>query len=223
MQIGDYVIKPKDKKTESELVEFLKFNDFKYCKRFENNSLNGDYVIVVNTVHKFYFTIDKFYIITETAMDEREFYKKVNYLSDEVAFEKIFSDDEDLVYEGYTACGYPYGFGRLYFDNGNIYQEGIFDFKGLREGKEYYYNGQLKFEGIWSMTNGYGPNAPRIGNVYDEKGKMVFSGKFEIKKGGVGWPMIKYPSGYRNNEKNRPDIKYIRGPVLLELEKLKKK
>lgn len=176
--------------------------------------MNNDYLIVINVIHRFYFTLDKFFITSQRPMNEGDFYRNINYFSDDVEYEEIFDDEGNLVYEGYAACGYPFGLGRLYFDNGNVYQEGIFDIKGLKMGKEYYYNGQLKFEGIWSLTNGYGPNAPKFGNVYDESGKPVFSGLFELKRGGVGYPMIKYPLGYRNIEKKRPDIKYIRGEVL---------
>ena len=44
---------------------------------------------------------------------------------------------------------------------------------------------------------------------YHEDGELIFTGKFEIKKGGVGWPMIKHPNNYNANEKNKPEIKYI--------------
>ena len=38
----------------------------------------------------------------------------------------------------------------------------------------------------------------------------MFSGKFEIIRGGVGYPMIKHPRGYGLIEKDRPKIEYIR-------------
>ena len=41
---------------------------------------------------------------------------------------------------------------------------------------------RLKFEGIWSITIGYESNVPYKGSFFDENGKLVFSGKFEINK-----------------------------------------
>ena len=205
MQVGEYAVTPSH---ELELLEFLKFNGFKHNSRLDNNPSNREYVIVVNVVKRFYFIADRFFIYPHIV--EEEFYRKINhYPKENIEFKKLFDDEGRLLYEGYTLNDHPYGLGKLYFDNGNIYQDGVFDIKGIKLGKEHYYSGQVKFEGSWSITMGYGPNAPRQGNVYDENGEMTFTGKFEIKKGGVGWPMIKHPTGYRNNEKNKPDIDYI--------------
>ena len=113
-----------------------------------------------------------------------------------------------MIYEGYTVLEKPYGLGTAYYSNGNKYREGVFGRKGLLEGKEFYSNGQLKFEGTMFANSGYGPNFPNIGNLYNEEGKLIFSGKFEWKKGGVGYPMMKYPR-YRFEEKDRPEIQYL--------------
>ena len=80
--------------------------------------------------------------------------------------------------------------------------------KGIVKGKEYYPTGQLRFEGRWCLTGGYGPNAPCDGNAYSEDGELIYSGKFEIKRGGVGWPMIQKPKGFPLEQKERPNIDY---------------
>lgn len=213
LQVGEYAVTPSHEK---ELLEFLKFNGFKHNSRFDNNPSDREYVIVVNVVNRFYFIADRFFIYPH--LTEEEFYRKINhYPKEKIEFKKLFDEEGRLLYEGYTVNDHPYGLGRLYFDNGNVYQEGIFDIKGIRLGKEHYYSGQVKFEGSWNLTIGYGPNAPRTGNVYNENGEMTFSGKLEIKRGGVGWPMIKHPVGYRNIEERRPKIDYISYRSALEI------
>ena len=123
-------------------------------------------------------------------------------------YKKLFSDDDKLVYEGYTILDKPFGLGVAYYSNGNKYREGIFGRRGMIEGKEFYSNGKIKFEGILKYP-GYGPIYPTMGNLYNEDGELIFSGKFEVKKGGVGFPMVKYPKYYRFNEKDRPKIEYL--------------
>ena len=208
MQIGEYVVKRNCIIDEDELVGFLELNGFTHANDFENVSERSNYLIVVNVIQRTYFRIDKYFSGGEAMMPE-EFYLKVRYHPrEEIVKRKLYSDEGKVHYEGYTLDYAPYGLGTSYYANGNKYQEGIFDIKGLVEGKEYYSDGQVKFEGIWSITRGYGPNAPRAGNYYDEEGKLLFSGKFEIKKGGVGYPMIKHPSNYKIVEKDSPKIKY---------------
>ena len=41
-----------------------------------------------------------------------------------------------------------------------------------------------------------------------ENGDLIFSGKFHFQKGGVGYPMMKYPR-YRLEEKDRPTLEYL--------------
>lgn len=207
MQLGDYIVNTENRRDENRLVNFLKSNGFKYCKYFERIQLNNDYLLVINTIHRTYFQIDKYYLAGKKLSVE-EFLEKISYFENgHVIRKKIFSDDK-LLYDGYTVDDKPYGLGTLYFDDGNKYLEGIFDIKGLAEGKEFYPNGQVKFEGVWSVTTGYGPNAPRKGNLFSEKGDLIFSGKFEIVRGGVGWPMIRYPR-YGRDPENRPKIEHI--------------
>lgn len=88
------------------------------------------------------------------------------------------------------------------------YREGVFDTKGIIEGNEYYSSGQLKFAGIWKKHGAYGPKYPVMGNYFSEDGDLIFSGKFDVKRGGVGYPMMKYPK-YRFEEKDRPKIDYL--------------
>lgn len=207
MQLGDYIVRPECRRDENKLIEFLKFNNFRYCRRFEYNPCGNEYSIVVNVIHRHYFKIDRYYLTGERLSVE-EFLERIHYYENgKVLYRKLYSDD-DLVYEGYTVNGKPYGLGTLYFENGNKYKEGIFDIKGLVEGKEYYPDGQVKFEGTWSITTGYGFNAPHKGCLFSQDGRLVFSGKFQIIKGGVGAPMIRYPK-YGRDPENRPKIEFI--------------
>ena len=45
-------------------------------------------------------------------------------------------------------------------------------------------------------------------SYYAENGDLIFSGKFHFQKGGVGYPMMKYPR-YRLEEKDRPELEYL--------------
>ncbi|MBR4447203.1 hypothetical protein [Methanobrevibacter sp.] len=207
MQLGDYIVKPSSKSAEEELIDFLKFNNFSYGLEFENISSNVEHVMVVNVIRKTYFNIDEFFVPHSKAICETEFLDKVKYHPQKGAEYKVLCNDE-LVYEGFTRCSMPYGLGVAYYPNGNIYRDGIFYIKGIIEGREYYSSGQLKFEGKWLVNRGYGPNYPTIGNYYAEDGKLIFSGKFQVKKGGVGFPMMKYPK-YRLLEKDSPKLDYV--------------
>ena len=215
MQVGDYAVKPSCIDEENRLRNFLKENNFRYEKFFENNPSDREYVIVINVINRIYFEIDKFFIPSSLHISANEFLDEIYYSGDEnIIRKKLFSDEGDLIYEGYTVNDKPYGLGTVYYANGNKCQEGIFDFKGLNEGKEFYHNGQVKFEGIFRVNSAYGPNFPIYGNLYNENGDLMFSGKFQYQRGGVGFPMMKYPR--YGQLKNRPDIKYIRKEELEE-------
>lgn len=207
MQVGDYVVKPSCIREENCLKNFLKMNNFKYADYFENNPINREYLIVINVIRRTYFEIDRYYIAGQEILSEKEFLEKINYEKYSI-YKKLFSDDDKLVYEGYTILDKPFGLGVAYYSNGNKYREGIFGRRGMIEGKEFYSNGKIKFEGILKYP-GYGPIYPTMGNLYNEDGELIFSGKFEVKKGGVGFPMVKYPKYYRFNEKDRPEIEYL--------------
>ena len=182
-------------KSSQKLIEFLKSNGFE-------GSVGK--TIKINVVEKTY---------SETAdintISESKFLDKVNYYPRErIIRKKLYDNENKLVYDGYTIDDMPYGFGVMYFPDGTIYREGIFDVKGIVQGKEYYPSGQLRFKGTWGINYGYGPNAPRNGEVYSEYGELTFKGKFEIKKIGVGFAMILNPKGYRHEQENRPKIQY---------------
>ena len=208
MQTGDYAVKPTCKRDEDCLIDFLESNGFRYAKNFENNPSNGEYLIVINVIHRTYFRIDR-YFLNVMPMSEIEFLNKIKYYpKSKVIRRSLYSDDNELLYDGYTVDYCPFGLGTSYFANGNKFQEGVFYTKGLIEGMEYYPTGQVRFEGILQTHGGYGPNYPKIGKLYSEDGDLIFSGKFEVKRGGVGFPMMKYPR-YRFLEK-RPKIDYLR-------------
>lgn len=195
-----YHVRISSNHAKAELIGFLRKNGF------ESSDSQG-LLFLIDVVDKTFNAVDD--AGNDDIISESKFYDKVNRCPwDEIEYKKIFSEEGKLLYEGYTLHNAPYGFGTAYFDNGNIYREGIFDIKGIVQGKEYYPSGQLRFEGIWALTGGYGPNAPYDGNAYGEDGKLIYSGKFEIKRGGVGWPMIQKPKGFAPEQKERPKIQY---------------
>lgn len=205
LRIGDYIIKTENSEEKRRLEGVLKWHNFRYDEKFENKKEGFD-VFVVNIIHKSYFEIACFNVGTDRiSLDE--FFKKIHY-DDSYWLTETFTEDDVLLYRGYVdGDNRPYGLGTVYYPDGKIFREGLFDFKGLIEGKEYYPNGKLHFEGVWYITTGYGPNVPKCGNLYDENGNLIFTGKFEIRTGGVGYPMIKYPKCFNRIPKSaRPDI-----------------
>lgn len=210
MQVGDYAVKPSSSSAEDDLIDFLRFNNFTHLSSFEDDGTKAQKAMVVNVVNKTYFRIDEHSISCEK-ISERQFLDKINYRQDEKIEYAVLYDDDSLAYEGLTLRGKPYGLGVAYYPNGNVYRDGVFDIKGIIEGREYYPSGQLKFAGIWAKNSGYGPNYPKIGRYYSQDGDLIFCGKFEVKKGGVGYPMMRYPK-YRFEEKDSPKIEYIRNP-----------
>ena len=205
MRIGDHIVKTESSEEKRKLEGVLKWHNFRYDEKFENKKEGFD-VFVVNVIHKSYFEIAS-YNISGNSLSVDEFFKKIHY-DDNYWITEIFTEDDVLVYKGYVdGDNRPYGLGASYYPDGKIFQEGLFDFKGLVEGKDYYPSGQLHFEGLWYITTGYGPNVPKCGNLYDESGNLIFTGKFEIRTGGVGYPMIKYPKCFsRIRDDVRPKI-----------------
>ena len=184
------------------LTEFLNQNGFK-C------SNNSGLLFLIDVVDKVSKSLSADSVGENAIISESKFYDLVNYYPrNGIVRQKLHDKNGNLVYEGYTYRNSPYGFGTAYFADGTIYREGIFDMKGIVQGKEYYPSGNLRFEGEWSLTGGYGPNAPCNGNAYDDTGNLIYSGKFVIKRGGVGWPMIKKPEGFPLEQKERPKIDY---------------
>ena len=110
---------------------------------------------------------------------------------------KLYSEEGLLAYEGASKNGRPLGEGKAYYADGTVYQEGMFDEKGLLYGREYYQNGQLRFEGIFKHKEGYGPNYPIYGSFYGEDGKLRYSGAFKVKFGGCqAYPSIAVPETF---------------------------
>lgn len=204
-RVGEYSIETTSLEKEDFLIDYLKFNNFKYEDTLENCGEEEEYVIVINLVHKIYYKIKSF-LASSPIMSEEEFLEIVYY--DKYAIHgKFYSENGDLAYDGYTVFDRPKGFGISYYPNGNKHQEGVFNYKGLVEGKEYYSNGQLKFEGIMVPNSRYGPNFPLYGNYYSKEGELIFSGKFHFFRGGVGYPLRKGSvPDYPILEKDRPHL-----------------
>ncbi len=108
----------------------------------------------------------------------------------------IKSADDVVVYKGFTSRGKPYGSGTAYFPNGNKYQEGVFDVKGLLYGREYYPSGRVRFEGAYRLCMAYGPNYPVYGKCYDPDGHMYYEGVLKVRFGGVGYPSVEIPEQF---------------------------
>ncbi len=197
-----YYVRISSDEAKLKLIDFLKKNGFK-------SDIDSGLLFLIDVVDKSFNAVSVDEVGDNNIISESKFYDKVNYYPrGMIVYKKLHGEGGELVYGGYTLHNRPYGFGIAYFANGQIYREGIFDIKGIVQGKEYYPSGRLRFEGQWSLTGGYGPNAPYDGNAYSEEGELIYSGKFEIKRGGVGWPMILNPKGFPLEQKQRPKIDY---------------
>ena len=108
----------------------------------------------------------------------------------------IKSENGTILYEGHMIYEKAYGYGTAFYENGARFHEGLFGVKGLIYGREYYPNGQLRFEGTYKINRGYGPNYPEYGTWYSESGEELYNGKFEGKRNGLGYPFVKKPEGY---------------------------
>ena len=124
-----------------------------------------------------------------TSMEEQERAQNL------IKYDRIFQG-EILIYEGYTLNGKAYGEGITYWDNGQLYQKGIFGIKGLVEGEEYYSSGKIRFRGKYQINRAYGPNYPISGDFYDENGHLIYSGSFNVSKGSVGYPTVRIPETF---------------------------
>lgn len=207
MDDGTYLVKQTSKEATNELLNFLK--DYGFTKRFL--AYNESDYLIVDVIQR---------TITNMSNDACEalsfynrhfdlfFYDSVNHDSRSNNVHKKLYHDDVLTYEGNTICDNPYGLGTSFFSNGNKYQEGIFSFNGIIKGKEYYPNGNLRFEGIYDVCF-YGSNYPIYGNYYDEDGHLIFSGRFEVNPVDNGCPEIENPKDYEVLQKNAPKIKYF--------------
>ena len=125
-------------------------------------------------------------------------------------WERIYDTEQNLLYEGYTYHGRPCGVGKVYFPDRTVFQDGFFGVKGFLVGREYYKNGNLRFEGVYGLNRAYGPNPPRFGRFCDYDENEVFCGIFSRTAGGVGYPTIIEPKGFQPiPQPGRPDIHYL--------------
>ena len=114
----------------------------------------------------------------------------------EEIWQELFDEEGNLLYRGQTLKGKPCGQGSVYYPDGTIYQEGMFGVKGFLGGKEYYPNGNLRFSGTYKINSGYGPNYPYTGSFYGVEGNLLYEGKFNVRFGGVGYPIVEIPEEY---------------------------
>ena len=123
----------------------------KLFKFLNENGFEGDsdcgLLLSIDVVGKTYSSLSPDDVGDMDIISESKFYDKVNYCPGQVVYRKLHDEDGNLVYEGLTLDYSPYGFGKAYFANGKLYREGIFDIKGIVQGKEYYPSGRLRFEG----------------------------------------------------------------------------
>ncbi len=111
-------------------------------------------------------------------------------------WDKLYDDNGVLVYEGYTLDHKAFGAGRAFFKDGTVSNEGIFGIKGLLNGKVFYSNGMIQFDGLFRLNQAYGPNYPEYGIWYDRDGKMLYRGKFKVSRSSLGWPRVQEPQGF---------------------------
>lgn len=204
-----YCVLPSSEDACLNLIDFLKANGFTNA-----GSDDIDSALRIDVIRREFSNISSDDLSDIETISESKFYDKVNYYPrGRIVRERLLSDDGTLLYEGYTLEGKPFGLGTAYFENGKVYREGVFDIKGISQGREYYPSGRLRFEGQWALNHGYGPNAPKFGKFYSQDGDLLFSGKFKVKKGGVGWPMIQEPKGFKIKQDESPKITYFNGQI----------
>ena len=85
-----------------------------------------------------------------------------------------------LLYEGFTVEGMAYGAGTSYYGTGGRCQEGVFGPNGLICGREYYNNGQLRFEGTYQYNPYLSQNWPIFGAFYNAAGELKYYGTFDV-------------------------------------------
>lgn len=114
---------------------------------------------------------------------------------------KLYYDTGELRYEGYyrkvgATVHDPYGNGIMYYKDGTVYRDGIFNGQGLQqEGKEYYPSGKLHFEGKFDTIANYF-EFPAYGSFYLEDGTLSYEGEFKIQKDSKGYLRVVKPENY---------------------------
>ena len=215
MEKEHFLVKPTSESTRIELVRFLDYRGFEFIHGTDWGSMvESPYPIIIDIDPKtaYHLTHAAFAAAAiKRLVPETEFYRKYRmYLDNRSEFKRLYDDQNNLLYEGYTLNGAPYGAGTVYYANGNKFQEGRFDIKGMIEGREYYPDGHIRFEGIFKIRSTYGPNAPVYGKFYDESGKLIYDGKFEVRSGGIGYPTVKKPKSFGSIVQNgRPEYRVL--------------
>ena len=215
MKEEHYLVKPTSEIARIDLVRFLDYRGFEFIHGADWGSMVGSpYPIIIDIGLKtaYHLTCAAFAAAAvDHLIPETEFYKEYGlYLDSRSMFKRLYDNQGNLLYEGYTLNEAPYGAGTVYYANGNKYQEGRFDIKGLLEGREYYPDGHIRFQGIFRIHDAYGPNAPVYGKFYDESGKLIYDGKFEVRSGGVGYPTVKKPESFGSIVQNgRPKYRFL--------------
>ena len=201
MKKGYYIVNPTTKEARAELIDYLEEHGFTYAwKATRESTAASPFPIVIEAVPKIVHHIHQAGIAACTVnvlISEKEFYKQFEADPRKlIVWKKLYNEEQEFVYEGYTYKNHPYGAGTAYYYDGTKYQEGVFDVKGLVYGREYYPNGKVRFEGTYKINKAYGPNTPIYGNHYSEDGELVHSGLLKFKYGGVGYPLVTVPKEY---------------------------
>ena len=133
----------------------------------------------------------------------------------------LFYRDGTLKYTGFiNEKDEPHGAGTQFYRDGKAYKEGLWGKKGLLFGREYYPNGIVRFEGVYHINTGYGPNWPEYGKAFDPEGDLLYEGVFKVSKSGLGWPTVKEPEKFGKviqdddpADEQLPPVKRYRDPA----------
>ena len=97
----------------------------------------------------------------------------ISYNEESIVEEGIVDLDSGSRFEGRLLIegkmGIPFGFGKMYDDDGKLMYKGIMiNWKRFGYGVSYHDNGEIEYEGYWCDDNRFGN-----GKVYDRYGKLV--------------------------------------------------
>ncbi len=110
---------------------------------------------------------------------EHDVYQKMKPVWKRLYYGKGYYEGE-LLYEGFTVDDMAYGAGTSYYGGGGRCQEGVFGPNGLICGREYYNNGQLRFEGTYQYNPDFSQNWPIFGAFYLASGELKYYGTFDV-------------------------------------------
>ena len=136
-------------------------------------------------------------------------YEVYKWIDEPPMWEKLYLDDGTMIYEGFTINHKAYGPGTCFFPDGKPRQEGIWGIKGLLSGREYYPNGQLRFEGVYRLNQAYSPNEPLFGSFYDKDGSLKYKGKFSVCHSSLGYPRVIQPEEFGSVQGPGVTTKYL--------------